>query len=187
LLQSHALAQALRPHFAKTLWAEVVGPQVAGVTQVEKVQKGTELVVRVKNSVWANELVLLKGDMIARLNKALGGPVLTDIHFKASGLSKKKAAGAPTEDTAPPVPSEEELGQIRLPYDAQARIAARVSGITDEALRARMSRTLLRAGQVQAWKRRHGWQPCARCGALTPPASPAPDKPVCPLCRAGAI
>src|ERR1700760_3179394 len=90
MLQSHELAKALRPHMAKARWAEVVGPQVAGVTQVEKVQNGTELVVRVKNSVWANELVLLKGDMIRRLNTVLGGPVLTDIHFKASGLSKKK-------------------------------------------------------------------------------------------------
>ena len=90
---SQELAAALRPHLAKAHWAGVVGPQVAGVTQVEAVRDGV-LYVRVKNSVWANELTLLKDDMLRRLNAKLGGRVLTDIHFKASGLAKsQKEAG----------------------------------------------------------------------------------------------
>ena len=71
-LKSQELAAALRPHLAKVHWAEVVGPQVAGVTQVEAVRSGV-LFVRVKNSVWANELTLLKDDMVRRLNQKLGG------------------------------------------------------------------------------------------------------------------
>ena len=88
-LQSQELGQMLRPHLAKVHWAAVVGPQVAGVTQVEAVRDGV-LFVRVKNSVWANELTLLKEDMVRRLNSAIGGRVLTDIHFKASGLAREK-------------------------------------------------------------------------------------------------
>ncbi len=187
LLQSQELAQALRPHMAKVRWAEVVGPQVAGVTQVEKVQNGTELVVRVKNSVWANELVLLKGDMLHRLNKDLGGKVLTDIHFKASGLSRKKKP-APTPDVfLTPVPSEDDLALVVLPSDARVRVQTAVSDIKDVAWRERIQRTMLRAARVEQWKRGHGWETCARCGVLTYPTPVSAGPLVCPLCHAGAI
>jgi len=170
------LAAALRPHMAKAKWAEVVGPQVAGVTQVEAVRGGTTLVVRVKNSVWANELVLLKGDMLRRLNKALGGPVLTDIHFKASGLAKAKKA-APTAPLFVK-PASEIVAREKLSAHALARIQKATQDIADDALRATVRRSLLRAAQTDSWKRAQGWRPCTQCGALAPP-----PEPCCALCR----
>jgi len=186
VLQSHELAQALRPHMAKARWAEVVGPQVAGVTQIERVQNGTELVVRVKNSVWANELVLLKGDMLRRLNQALGGKVLTDIHFKASGLSRaKKTPERPVVDV-PDAPSDEDLARVVLSPEARTRIETTVQGIKLEELRGRIRLTLTRAARTEQWKREHGWRPCVRCGALALPFPPPADADhLCPLCRAG--
>lgn len=184
VLQSQELAQALRPHLAKARWAEVVGPQVAGVTQVEKVQNGSELVVRVKNSVWANELILLKADMLRRLNQALGGKVLTDIHFKASGLRRDKAAPVSPTVPAPEAPSEEELARVVLSPEARARVESAVQGITQEELRGRIRRTLMRAARTEQWKRDHDWMPCLRCGTLAYPDVSA-AAPLCPLCRAG--
>ena len=96
----------LRPHLAKVHWEGVVGPQVAGVTQVEAVRDGV-LFVRVKNSVWANELTLLKEDMLRRLNSKLGGRILTDIHFKASGLARDKKKPAAI---SAPTPTEARVG-----------------------------------------------------------------------------
>ncbi|MDQ2687431.1 MAG: DUF721 domain-containing protein [Armatimonadota bacterium] len=186
LLQSQELAQALRPHMAKVRWAEVVGPQVAGVTQVERVQNGTELVVRVKNSVWANELVLLKGDMLRRLNQTLGGKVLTDIHFKASGLSRAKKALERPIPVAPDAPLEEELARIALSPNALLRIEAAVSGIAQPEWRERIRRTLTRAACTEQWKREHGWRPCVRCGSLAVLTLLHADAlHLCPLCRAG--
>ncbi len=181
VLKSTELWQALRPHMAKVKWADVVGPQVASVTQVEKVQ-GTALVVRVKNSVWANELSLLKGDMLRRLNLALGGPVLSDIRFKAGGLAQKKAQRH--LPAMPALPDTEALGQIRLSGDALGRVEAVVSSISDEALRARVRASLLRAARLEAWKQAHEWQPCARCGALSPPAG---MPYLCSLCRVSPV
>ncbi len=177
VLKAGDLWQALRPHMAKARWADVVGPQVAAVTQVEKVQ-GTELVVRVKNSVWANELTLLKGDMLRRLNLALGGPVLSGIRFKASGLAREKppVSKAPL----PPLPDSDTLAQIRLSGDAVRRADAAVGRIADEALRARVRASLLRAARLELWKRGQAWQPCAQCGALSPPGEASP---LCALCR----
>jgi predicted nucleic acid-binding Zn ribbon protein len=184
LLQSHDLAQTLRPHMAKVCWAEVVGPQVAAVTQIERLQNGTELVVRVKNSVWANELVLLKGDMLRRLNQTLGGKVLTDIHFKAGGLLRDDKTAAQPDPAVPTAPLDEELVRIALSPEAHARIERTVAGIKQDEWRARIRRILTRAAQTELWKREHGWLPCVRCGTI---AFPTPRRAVhlCPLCRVG--
>lgn len=177
-LKSSDLLATLRPHLAKTRWADVVGPQVAGVTQAEKIQNGTVLVVRVKNSVWANELVLLKGDMLRRLNLALGGAVLTDIRFKASGLAKETM---PASAPSPPAdPTAEQLAQIPLSVDVLRRLEAAVQPIGDEVLRGRLRASLLRAARTDAWKQARQWQPCARCGTLVVPSQAVA---LCPLCR----
>ena len=188
-LQGQELAQMLRPHLAKARWAEVVGPQVSGVTQVSAVRDGV-LIVRVKNSVWANELTLLKDDMLRRLNAALGGRVLTDLHFQAGGLGRapKKPVKIPAE-----TPDEADLARIVLSREVRARVEAALIGITEEALRERIRRTMTLAARIQEWRRRHGWLPCPRCGALaapiplsTPNALDEPPAPVlCHLCRAG--
>ena len=184
-LQSQELAQMLRPHLAKVHWAAVVGPQVAGVTQVESVRDGV-LFVRVKNSVWANELTLLKEDMLRRLNSKLGGRILTDIHFKASGLArdKKKPPVAP-----PPPPTAQEIARIVLPREVSARIETTLAAITEDALRGRIRAVMLHAARADDWKRRQGWSPCPRCGALAAPAEAvavgAEAAPLCALCRAG--
>ena len=174
------LATALRPHLAKVHWVPVVGPQVAGVTQVEAVRDGI-LYVRVKNSVWANELTLLKDDMLRRLNAKLGGRVLTDIHFKASGLAKLKKK---PEAVRPAGPTDADLAKTPLSKAAAAKIDAALSEVQDEGLRGRIRQIMLRAARTEEWKRRAGWQVCRRCKALAEP-SPDPDAAhYCTVCRA---
>lgn len=186
LLRAEDLAQALQPHMAKVHWAGVVGPQVAGVTQVEAVRGGV-LFVRVKNSVWANELTLLKEDMLRRLNANLGGRVLTDIHFKASGLARAK--DGPEKNTGEfhaKTPTSTELARILLSEESQARVETALIGITEEALRGRIRQAMLRAARAEEWKRQQGWKPCPRCGSLAVPSLDPPGAAFfCPLCRAG--
>ena len=184
LLRSEDLAQVLQPHMAKVHWAEVVGPQVSGVTQIEAVRGGV-LFVRVKNSVWANELTLLKEDMLRRLNAKIGGRVLTDIHFKASGLSKsKKDSEKKSSALSTKTPTDAELAQIMLSKDSQARVEQALIGITEEALRGRIRQVMLHAARAEQWKRQQGWLPCIRCGSLTAPNLAAPEaSPFCSLCR----
>ncbi len=187
-LQSQELASMLRPHLAKVHWEGVVGPQVAGVTQIESVRDGV-LFVRVKNSVWANELTLLKEDMLRRLNSKLGGRVLTDIHFKASGLARDKKKPV---DISVPTPSAPDLARILLSEEVRARVETALIGITEEALRGRIRAVMLHAARCDEWKRLRGWSPCPRCAALAPPAAPSDvalaqteAAPLCALCRAG--
>lgn len=48
-------------------WAELVGPQIAAVTEPQRVSEGT-LFVAVATSAWMMELNLMKAELMRRLN-----------------------------------------------------------------------------------------------------------------------
>lgn len=175
-LGSQDLAQRLRPQMAWVHWAPVVGEQIAAVTQVKSVRDGV-LSIRVKHSTWANEIDLLRDDIVSRLNLALGGKVITKLHIDAGGL---EPARDPVHERERLVPTEEELALMPLSAEKLAWAERSVNGIQDPAWRERIYNTLLRVARADEWKRQHGWHPCPTCEALTPP-----DLSVCELCRLG--
>ncbi len=64
---------------AALAWRRIVGEPLARRSRVEKFEFGT-LHVAVDNNVWMQELMLLKQDMLHRLNK-LPGLAVQDIKF----------------------------------------------------------------------------------------------------------
>ncbi len=62
-------------------WGTLVGDRIAQVTTVERVVDG-KLVVKVKSSVWRNELTFMKGEIITRINGRFNEEIITDIIFK---------------------------------------------------------------------------------------------------------
>ena len=136
----------------------------------------------------------IKDDIVRRLNEDLGGRVLTDIHVYGGDVySEKKANEKKTVKLSVDTPTDAELARIVLSSESRARVNAALIGITEEALRERIRRTMLRAARTSEWKRRQGWLPCRRCGSLAapPPDNGPPDvppqDPLCALCRAGVV
>jgi predicted nucleic acid-binding Zn ribbon protein len=56
-------------------WAELVGPQIAKVTQPESVGADGQLRVRVATAAWASELQLMTPQILARLNTGRSGRI----------------------------------------------------------------------------------------------------------------
>jgi len=192
-LEPGGMMRSLRPHMAKIWWSEVAGPQVAAATQAERIEMGPDrcvLVVRVKNSVWANELTLLKGQLLTRLNERLGGSILTDLRFKASGLARdgdpRRGASAAKRTNAEAARQRQLRDSIALHESERSRIEAAVSEITDLTLRDKVYNSLVTAAQTSMWRRKQGWRPCSLCGSLTPPAGPVDaleSEILCSVCR----
>ncbi|OQX87098.1 hypothetical protein B6D60_04710 [candidate division KSB1 bacterium 4484_87] len=61
-------------------WPEVVGEQIAKVTEAERIEDRI-LFIKVKHSVWRNELYFRKADLIKKLNKHAGQNLVKDIRF----------------------------------------------------------------------------------------------------------
>ena len=81
LINNLGIKAKLQEYEAVTQWEEIVGRQIAAVSIAKKIAKGV-LVVQVKTSVWRNELLLRKKEIIDRLNSTLGHEVVKDIKFQ---------------------------------------------------------------------------------------------------------
>lgn len=62
-------------------WAEVVGEQIARVTEPQRIENGV-LFVSVKTAPWRTELSLQRIEIMRKLNAAVGAEVVRDIRFR---------------------------------------------------------------------------------------------------------
>jgi len=77
---------------AVLLWEEVVGEAIARRAAAISV-KGGKLFVAVENSVWLQQLALMKEGLIKEINLRLGKAVLDDIVFRIGETGKEKSNG----------------------------------------------------------------------------------------------
>jgi hypothetical protein len=183
------IERKIREHMAILVWAEVVGPQVAGATEVLGVDTGV-LRVSTKSSVWANELGFYKSDILRRLNARLGAPpqgepIIRDILFQNRGLRGARKGPPPT----PPLsPTADQLDDVSLsPREIQI-VDEGVASLPDDALRERVRRLRLSDAKLRTWRLDSGWLACPRCGELSPPrydgnAEIIPGEADCSRCR----
>ena len=71
-------------------WAELVGPQIASVTEPEAVSVDGVLRVRVATAPWAQELKLMTPRILARLNAGRTGRV-KEIRWIAGPLERPRS------------------------------------------------------------------------------------------------
>ncbi|MGH2568535.1 MAG: DUF721 domain-containing protein [Bacteroidota bacterium] len=80
LAQSFGIRDKLQQYEAVTGWAAIVGAHIAKETEALKIEKGV-LIVRVRTSVWRNELNMRKREIVSKLNQAIGSEAIKDIRF----------------------------------------------------------------------------------------------------------
>lgn len=61
-------------------WENVTGKVVAGYT-TEKFIKNQTLFVRISNPALRQDLSMMRSQLVKRLNEAVGGMVITDVHI----------------------------------------------------------------------------------------------------------
>jgi predicted nucleic acid-binding Zn ribbon protein len=79
VLDAFSLAK-VRDYDAVVKWPDIVGEQIARVTEAVKIDKGV-LVVRVTNGPWRNELTLMKGAILEKIKTSTGRSSVRDIRF----------------------------------------------------------------------------------------------------------
>ena len=80
LIKKEGLENEINQQKAIDLWGEVVGQKIKENTEPLEVQFGV-LIVKVKNSVWKQELQFQKEDIIKSLNKKLIKTTIKDLRF----------------------------------------------------------------------------------------------------------
>ncbi len=167
-------AGQIRASLALAYWPRVVGAQAAAATQAESVRDGI-LFVRTKSSVWSHELTLHKARLLTNLNRLLGVKVITDIIFRAQGITP------PDPPADPDHPTEAELVALILePFEkAQLRTSLEaLISITDDHARESIARRISMDARLRHWRLEHGWKVCPRCNSLHDT-----QHRLCPICR----
>ena len=80
LIKKEGLENEINQQKAIDLWGEVVGQKIRENTEPVEVQFGV-MIIKVKNSVWKQELQFQKEDMIKSLNKKLIKTTIRDLRF----------------------------------------------------------------------------------------------------------
>ncbi|HEY3417419.1 MAG TPA: DUF721 domain-containing protein [Armatimonadota bacterium] len=155
LLKNPKLVSSMRRVMLMSLWPQVVGELVAQKSWPEKVEDGV-LIVGVVSHAWANELHMLKAQIIARYRKLLGRSILRDVEFR---VTRRKARGqqeqagmAPMLHPAP----HEKLPLQPVPKDLFA-------GITNPEVRDVLAPMFSRLRAERDWKQQNGWARCPAC------------------------
>ena len=63
-------------------WADLVGPQIATVTEPLAISRDGTLFVAVRTNAWMNELSLLEPQLLAALNAKPGRARVSKIHWR---------------------------------------------------------------------------------------------------------
>ena len=113
-------------------WTQAVGPEIAAHTEPQSLQRGV-LVVRSTSAAWQNELTFLKGEILTRLNAALGREQAVRDLRVVGGALRSRPAGPERPKWLDEAPTPEDLDVAR---DASLPIA-------DPDLKARFERVIL--------------------------------------------
>lgn len=81
LLKKENLDVALDEHRASALWPQIVGDGINRYTISRSVREGV-MTVRLSSASLANELMLIRANIIQRINEALGREIIHEIIFK---------------------------------------------------------------------------------------------------------
>ena len=64
-----------------TSWAEIVGEQIARVTEAERIDNGI-LFIKTATAPWRNELTLRRMEILEKINAAAGSKIVKEIRFR---------------------------------------------------------------------------------------------------------
>lgn len=81
----------LKNHEIWGKWSEIVGPELARVTEPGDLKQKT-LTISVAHQAWAQQLHFLKGSILAKIRAICPDAELKDLHFKVSTIQPKKLA-----------------------------------------------------------------------------------------------
>jgi predicted nucleic acid-binding Zn ribbon protein len=125
-LRDLGLHKRLKTEQLTVLWPRIVGPGVATIASPAQYRSGT-LFINVADSVWMQELKFQEGELIGRLNDALGEPLVRRLFFQLA-RTQPPTPDPPSEQAAPPA------GTLLDPQQELA-LEREVAGVRDPHLR----------------------------------------------------
>lgn len=123
-------------------WKEVVGALIARNTQPISLVNG-KLTVYASAHVWVNELQMLRGQVIPKINKAVNFPAVKTLEFAIKPIHSSKSPKSQRFHG----PKRLKLETIELDPETLKRIDQTIASIEDPDLKARLKRLFIKQSQ----------------------------------------
>ena len=131
-LKTHGMAIHMLEFRLQQHWPEIVGEHVARHTWPDSVRH-RKLYLVAENSVWLQQLLFLKPELLATINGAADGEALTDIVLRVGTVPAPVVCEGPSPHPAPSGQQEEDVNG-----EARAEIEATVQAVADPDLQTRL-------------------------------------------------
>ena len=141
-------------------WNEDIAPCLKTESRATFI-RGKVLYVTVEKPVWAQQLTMMRQDLIDRVNASAGEGAVTDIRFRTGQIrealtwgpaTREEAAADSGEGVAALVP---DWMCVEPDVDARARAQAAALPIADDELRSRFQEFMLLDAKYRTWARRN--------------------------------
>jgi hypothetical protein len=153
LFASHGLANAFEEQKPLFLWGEVMGPNIARLTDPTRVHQGV-LHIQVGNHVVAQEYTMMREVFLEKLNAHLDQP-LKDIKFHVATLDRPAA----------PSPKMPQADEVELSSEENDSLESIVDEIEDESLKQSLLGLLQTFKKTQAIRSdQENQKQCPECG-----------------------
>ena len=171
-LRNLTINKKFKAQMAIAHWADIVGKDIAAQSMPQFMSYGV-LNIAVKNSVWAHHLLIMKMELIHKINAFIGEPLVRDIRFnqRYHTVDKTEAVDSPETDFG------RELKKIYLTEREVRQAEAMVSEVQNDELKSRLKRLVGRHLASKKLKMTNRWHKCERCDSLCPE-----NERVCHVC-----
>jgi predicted nucleic acid-binding Zn ribbon protein len=157
LLKNRQLVASMRRVMVLSLWEQVVGALIAHKSWPETVTDGV-LTVGVISHAWAEQLHLLKPQVLTRYRQLLGRSVLKDIRFR---VGRRRLTAREELTTTPPLHPAPQEALPAAPVPGHLLV-----GVENAEVRELLGPAFARFQAARAWKHAHGWARCSACGRI---------------------
>jgi hypothetical protein len=131
-LKTHGMAIHMLEFRLQQHWPEIVGEHVARHTWPDSVRH-RKLYLVAENSVWLQQLLFLKPELLAKINRAADGEALSDIILRVGTVRPRDAGEGPV-----PQPALSEQKEEGVSGETRTAIEAMVQAVPDPDLRTRL-------------------------------------------------
>jgi len=138
MIKTHGFQSRMVEFTLQQQWGTIVGPHIAGHTYPESIRH-RKLFLLAETSVWMQQLLFLKSEILAKITEVMGEDVLTDIVLRV---------GVAPVPVSQPVEIDGEATSADpagTPRDFSASIEESLSGIQNDILLERLRALFLKA------------------------------------------
>ena len=180
-----------RRRWVLTYWRDIVGDYIARNVELMGIRNKT-LLYYSGSSAWNNEMRLLMPQIVDKMNRFAGCEIIREVRLtrrwekpEAGDVLAFRAWLRQEENKVPDFRKERRRASLSPAEDESVKALA--GKAQDEELGGLLGTIYRKHLQLKKVQKKHGWLPCADCGALTEPTPKVlkgEAEAVCPHCRA---